>query len=90
MLPPAIVSKFVVAFAEECARHQRESAGTQASLVKQKSAVEQNLRGILKAIEAGAWNETLRKRLTELECRKAEIEAEISASSAPGTDCSPP
>ena len=83
MLTPEMVSEFVTAFAEECARHRRETAGIQTDLIKQKSAVEQSLRGILKAIESGAWNETLRKRLTELECREVEIEEALSTAAVP-------
>jgi hypothetical protein len=37
--------------------------------------VERRLQGVLRAIEDGAWNDTLRKRLTELEANKSELAA---------------
>ena len=38
-----------------------------------------SLDGILKAIKGGAWTDTIRDRLTELETRKSVISAELAA-----------
>jgi site-specific DNA recombinase len=83
MLAPELVEEFVRAFAEECARAGRDRAHDEGKLHKERLAVERSFTGILKAIEAGAWNETLRSRLTELELRKAEIDGELARAMAP-------
>ena len=83
MLAPELVEEFVRAFADECARADRDRAHDEGKLHKERLAVERSLAGILKAIEAGAWNETLRSRLTELELRKSEIDRELATAAAP-------
>ncbi len=83
MLAPELVEEFVRAFADECARAGRDRAYDEGKLHKERMAVERSLAGILKAIEAGAWNDTLRSRLTELERRKAEIDRELPTTVAP-------
>lgn len=48
-----------------------------------RGAVERSLNGIMMAIEGGAWNEILRVRLTELEVRRTQIEAELATAVVP-------
>ena len=83
MLTPELVQTFIAAYTEELATLQRESGSRRAQLGQQLAGVERRLQGVLRAIEDGAWNETLRRRLTELETEKAGLRAEIAGLAAP-------
>ena len=83
MLAPELVVEFVEAFAQECARLHRERASEETKLHKERSAVERSLKGIMAAIEGGAYNEILRARLTELETRRTLIDAELAMAVVP-------
>ena len=85
MLDPELVAEFVRGFAEECARHNKDRAQASTGLEREKAAVERSLAGILRAIEDGAWNETLRTRLNDLEQRKASIVAKLAETDLPAT-----
>ena len=78
MLAPELVVEFVEEFAAECARLNRDRAGEETKLHKERGAVERSLNGIMGAIEGGAWNDILRVRLTELETRRKQIDAELA------------
>lgn len=73
MLTPELVAEFVRAFAEELQLSQKQAGQQRASLERQLADTERGLAGILRAIEGGAWNDTLRARLDELEARKAAL-----------------
>jgi hypothetical protein len=66
MLSPSFVEEFVRTFAEEMATLARASAGHEAKLRTELADVERRLQGVMAAIEAGAFNETLRGRLDAL------------------------
>ena len=83
MLTPELVQTFITAYAAELATLQRESGLRRAQLEQQLAGVERRLQGVLRAIEDGAWNATLRARLTELETDKARLTAEIAQAAAP-------
>ena len=83
MLAPELVAEFVAEFAAECARLNRDRASEETKLHKERGAVERSLNGIMGAIEGGAWNDILRVRLTELETRRKQIDAELAAAVVP-------
>jgi hypothetical protein len=70
LIAPELVEGFVRGFAEETARLQCETDTRQQTLQRRLDNVERRLPGVLAAIEKGAWNETLRSQLTELDSRR--------------------
>ena len=83
MLAPDLVAEFVRAFAEEMAAAQRQSAAAQSQMDEQLADVERRLQNVLRAIESGAWSETLRKRLNELETHKAALQRQRERTTEP-------
>ncbi|MCW3477768.1 recombinase family protein [Rhodovastum sp. RN2-1] len=83
LLTPDLVDEFVRALDAELADLQKNSLGTQARVQKQLADVERRLQGVLRAVENGAWNDSLRDRLTELETRKVDLTAQLSAAANP-------
>jgi site-specific DNA recombinase len=83
MLTPELVEEFVLTFNAEITKAQHRAVTDQASVAKELDKVERRLAGVLRAIEDGAWNETLRNRLTELEKDKAVLTIKMQAAEAP-------
>jgi hypothetical protein len=83
LLTPDPVDEFVSAFDAELAELQKNSLGTQARVQHQLADVERKLQGVLRAVENGAWNDSLHDRLSELEKRKADLTAQLAAAAAP-------
>ena len=73
----------VVTFQEELARLQRECGRTAAQLKDQFASVERKLEGVLRAIENGAWNDSLQERLNELEAQQAALREKLQAAAIP-------
>lgn len=78
MLEPDLVSTFVEAFNEEFRRHARTADAERTSTKRTLADVERKLSGIVRAIEDGAYNATLKSRLTVLETEKAELERKLA------------
>jgi site-specific DNA recombinase len=78
MLEPDLVSTFVEAFNEELRRHARTADAERTSTKRTLADVERKLSGIVRAIEDGAYNATLKSRLTVLETEKAELERKLA------------
>ena len=74
MLTPELVEHFIKTFEAEVTRHQQASGTTAARLHAQLSSVERRLEGVLRAIENGAWNDSLKQRLNELEAEKRQLQ----------------
>jgi site-specific DNA recombinase len=83
LLAPELVADFVRAYGEELADAEREAARVRLHAEAELADVGRRLKGVLSAIEAGAFDETLRGRLDGLESRKAEIEAAIRTTIEP-------
>ncbi len=83
MLTPDLVEEFIRAFAAELATLQREAGSRRAEMTHRLAGVERRLEGVLRAIEDGAWNDTLRSRLNTLEASKADINSQLASLSAP-------
>jgi hypothetical protein len=83
MLTPDLVEQFVRSYAAELASLERDASTRQANAERELAATERGLQGVVRAIEGGAWSDTLRARLSELEVRKKALQAEIAAAAAP-------
>ena len=83
MLTPELVAEFIRAFADELQATQRDATQRRASLEPQLADTERSLAGILRAIKGGAWNNSLRARLDELEARKKGLNTELAAQDQP-------
>jgi hypothetical protein len=77
LLAPELVAEFVRSFAEEIAASQRDAAQNRSAVERQLAEIDRSLSGIVRAIEHGAWSETLRTRLAELEARKASLRSKL-------------
>jgi hypothetical protein len=73
MLAPDLVAEFIRAFAKEMAVAHQQAVASRSELDVQLADVERRLQGVLRAVETGAWSETLRRRLRELETHKAAL-----------------
>lgn len=85
MLSPHLVGEFIRAFAEEAAAGQVEAAGQRTRLTRELADVHRRLDGVLRAVENGAWSDTLHARLSELEQRKAELTRQSANASTTDT-----
>jgi len=83
LLTPDLVDEFVRAFETELAILQRDALGTQARVHHELADVERRLQGVLRAVENGAWNDSIRTRLTELEGRKMELRQQLAEAEHP-------
>ncbi len=77
LLVPELVAEFVRAYAEEMSVVQRAAMSQRSRLEAELTEVERRLNGVLKAIEDGAWSDTVRRRLEELDARKVAIKLDI-------------
>ena len=62
MLTPALVAEFVTAFTESLAELQRDDAMRERRVKDALAAIERKLDAVVRAIEDGEWNDTLRRR----------------------------
>jgi site-specific DNA recombinase len=83
LLTPDLVDEFVRAFETELATLQRDALGTQARVHREMGDIERRLQGVLRAVENGAWNDSIRTRLTELEGRKAVLQQQLADAEHP-------
>jgi len=77
MLTPDLMEIFVSAFQAELSALQGRAGSERARLTRDLGAVERRLAGVMRAIEDGARNDSLRSRLNELEQTKAAITAQL-------------
>jgi site-specific DNA recombinase len=83
LLAPELVKEFVAEYQAEMNRTAREATHKAAALRQDLGAIERKIAGIVRAIEDGAYNPTLTRRLTELEQQKAAAERTLAAAGAP-------
>jgi site-specific DNA recombinase len=83
LLTPELVATFVSTFQQELASLQRESAHTQRRLKDQLATVDRKHEGVMCAIEKGAWNDSLQKRLNELEAQQAALREQLQTAASP-------
>src|SRR6266404_596518 len=83
LLAPELVKEFVAEYQAEMNRAARDANHKAAALRQDLGAIERKIAGIVRAIEDGAYNPTLTRRLTELERQKAAAEATLAGTGAP-------
>ncbi len=83
LLTPELVEHFVRTFEAEVASRRREADKTQGRVQSQLTGIERRLEGVLRAIESGAWNESLKSRLDELEAEKRQLQKQLNTMAAP-------
>ena len=83
LLTPDLVAAFIREFEAELAALQRDSTDIQRRLERELAEVGRKLEAVVRAIEDGAWNDTLRQRLNDLEARKAGITHDLALAAAP-------
>ena len=83
LIAPDLVAAFVAEYQEELNLAARAAEQRIAANRRDLGAVGRKIAGILSAIEDGNYNPTLTARLTELEARKASLDADLAASGPP-------
>jgi site-specific DNA recombinase len=78
MMSPEIVAAFISEFNAELAKISGVADKERGAAKRALADVERKIASIIKAIEDGAYNSTLRDRLTSLEGEKASIEAKLA------------
>ena len=73
MLAPELVAEFVQAFTEELAVLRRTARSEEVRLQSELADISRRLEGVLKAIEDGGWNTSLKTRLNELESKQTTV-----------------
>jgi len=76
-LTPKLVATFIKNFHEELNRLQREAGDAQIRLKDQLAAVDRKHEGVMRAIENGAWNDSIQKRLNELEAQQTVLREQL-------------
>jgi site-specific DNA recombinase len=85
LLAPELVKAFVSEFEAELRRSAANAGLERKHALKQLASIEQKIGAIVRAIEDGAYNSTLRERLTALEAEKMSIEAHVARMGEPAT-----
>ena len=78
MMSPEILSVFISEFNAELAKVSGAANEERGAAKRALADIERKLAGIMKAIEDGAYNSTLKDRLTSLETEKASLEAKLA------------
>ena len=78
LLTPERAALAVRTLTEERDRQRKEADAARAGVQRQIGEVNRRLEGVLRAIEDGAWNATLKARLDELEARKTGLERDLA------------
>ena len=83
MLAPELVAEFVQAFTEELAMLRRTARSEEVRLQSELADISRRLEGVLKAIEDGGWNASLKTRLNELESKQTTVQAQLASCRRP-------
>ena len=75
MMAPEIAAEAMRAYANETNRLNRERRSSNDAWTAELAKVEKDIRGIIEAIKAGMFHESMKDEMTALEARKAELTA---------------
>ncbi len=90
LLTPELVAEFTRAYQEEVNRLTKEASGRAAEVETKLVAVQRKIDGIMRAIEDGLYQSSMKARLTELKAEKASLAAQqTSGSTAPNVSVHP-
>jgi hypothetical protein len=83
LLTPELVAEFARAYQEEVNRLVREASGRTAEFEAKLAGAQRKIDGIMRAIEDGLYQPSMKARLAELEAEKAALFAQQARSGAP-------
>lgn len=83
LLTPELVDRFITTFLTELERLQRESGAKEGRINDQLNATNRKQEGVLRAIENGACNDSLKIRLNQLEAQKTDLQMQLKAAANP-------
>jgi site-specific DNA recombinase len=83
LLAPELVAEFVAEYRQETERRAQLARAGAAAIEQKLAAVERRIAGIVKAVEDGMYNPSMKARMTALEAERAALVAEQEASVAP-------
>jgi hypothetical protein len=75
LLTPELVAEFTRAYREDVNRVAKEASGKAAEVEAKRESVQRKIDGILRAIEDGPDQPSMKARLAELEAEKASLVA---------------
>ncbi len=79
LLAPELFETFARAYQDECMTLARAAAADRAGLHGRLAAVERKLAAMIRAIEDGLYQPSMKDRMTALEAEKAQLRAELAA-----------
>jgi site-specific DNA recombinase len=83
LLAPGLFEEFARTFQEEVNRRNREAFGQRAGIEGELKQVERRIGQIVRAVEDGLYQASMKTRLVELEAEKARLENELADTEAP-------
>jgi hypothetical protein len=83
MLSAELIAEFVRVFTAELTALQQSGDDDRRRTATRLGEVERRLQGVLRAVENGAWNDSIQARLNELEQQKRQLLAEQAEAEAP-------
>ncbi|MBM4073224.1 MAG: serine recombinase [Planctomycetes bacterium] len=89
LMAPDLVKESIAAFLDEIAQNQRSSAAAGEAKRRELADVRRKLASLIDAIADGLGTECVKARLEELEQRKSELEATITAPPSPAVQLHP-
>jgi site-specific DNA recombinase len=90
LLAPELVAQFVAAFRQEAERRAKLARAGFATTKQKLAGVERRIAGIVKAIEDGMYNSSMKARMTALEAERDALVAERDAGAPPTGDLPAP
>ena len=78
LMAPELLEEFIGAFTQEVNRQRRDADMARAAKDRELSEISQKLDGLIDAIAEGFRSESLQTKLTTLEARKTNLEAELA------------
>jgi site-specific DNA recombinase len=83
LLAPELFEAFAKVYQEECNRLAREAISANAMLDGRRVAIERKIAAMIRAIEDGLYEPSMKARMAQLEAEKAQVTAELATMSAP-------
>lgn len=84
LLAPALFEEFARSYVAETERLAGEAVARRAVIEQRLAEVERKIAGMVRAIEDGLYDRSLKERMTALQAQRAKLEAERTAAPPPG------
>ncbi|GAB6053075.1 recombinase family protein [Magnetospira thiophila] len=89
LLAPELVSEFIKAFREEVLKSDKQRHAQRRANQKQLNTVISQINQIIRAIEDGMYNPSMKDRMTNLEARKADLQGKLTKAEPEDKDLLP-